>query len=82
MITQSTIDLSWALPNTNEVRFTQVNSAPVFTGPHGRPQAVFSRIEAFLVGVERDDALMEGDEAFMLLLKLGGRGRDSDWRRE
>ena len=64
MITQSTIDLSWALPNADEVRFTQVNSVPVFTGPHGRPQAVFSRIEAFLVSVERDDALTEGDEAF------------------
>ena len=49
MITQSTIDLSWALLNADEVIFTQVNSALVFTGPHGRLQAVFSRIEAFLV---------------------------------
>ena len=31
MITQSTIDLSWALLNADEVRFTQVNLALVFT---------------------------------------------------
>ena len=41
---------------------TQVKSALVFTGPYGR-QAVFSRIETFLVSVERDNTLMNGDEA-------------------